>query len=200
MTLAENISDGMNERLRYLAAKFGLGILDPDSIQGAIDNLMDEGIYHDDFLEVMDLKAPRMDQVIQPFLRTLKRLGIEAPEKEEAVWLLIDHHTSRIAMQKVEAIEGLKQLKTDIYKGYNLQTLTKKYVGDSHGIEHLIGLYWGYQEMLERPNEVTYGGMTGSEGIEKIECEIVLEAKRWKKKYSPSLGSKGRGPYGPSRN
>ena len=40
-----------------------------------------------------------------------------------------------------------------------------KYVGDSVGLEHLIGAYWGYDDLTGRPQEVSFEGKYGPKAI-----------------------------------
>lgn len=181
-----NIDPGGNmmEPFEYLAAKLSLGKLDAFEIQKVVDELLNEGRYDDEFINIIDSMPPRMDEVMPSFLRLLDRLGVKVPAIDKAVWLLIDHYTARIADGIIDPIEGLKRLIADIYWDYDFHSRTREFLGDSHGIENLIGLYWGYDDMMDGVGEMFYNGKTGFEGLKELKQEIVSEARRWREANS----------------
>ena len=172
------------EHLRYQAAKLAIGKLDAFEIKQTVDSLVTEGICPDGFLEVLESNPPRLDEVREPFARMLRQLGAEILDQEAAVWAIIDHHTARIASHQAGAFEGLAQLISDVYWDVDFHSAAKGYLGDSHGIEHLIGLYWAYSDMLECPTEAWLNDKTADEALTELQSAIQAEAKRWQERYS----------------
>lgn len=52
-------------------------------------------------------------------------------------------------------------------------------VGDSHGIEHLMGAYYGYDDLDERPDEVSFEGRYGADAIAALDDDIRRLAAEW---------------------
>ena len=170
----------MKSSLRYQAARHGLGTLNADDIKATIQALVDEGLYLDAFLEALDSDLhPRMAEVLPAFLAALGHYHVIVPSREEAVWELIGYHLQNVASNHANALQELGKLVADVYWEYDFHTPTKNYLGDSHGIEHLIGLYWSADDMRERPQEISVNGMRGEEAWSELNRQIVIEAKRW---------------------
>lgn len=163
--------------LEFQAALYSFGHLNTQDMQKIIDGLLNEGTYADEFLDVIYPDYDTREEVGAAFKRSLKALGIVAPNYEEAVWTILRHYVSRIANQEIDALDGLKELMREM--DYNFHAKTKKYLGDSHGVEYLIGLYWDYYDVLEKPTEISINGKYGEEAIGEIKKEILIEAEKW---------------------
>jgi len=143
----------MNE-LAYIASRIAFGEITADEIQKTVNALLVKGVYCDHFVAIIDSKPPTLGEVLPPFTAYLKEQGVTIPTKDEAVWQIIAYHCSRITSGIVDPLAGLQQLIKVIYWNYDFHKRTKHYLGDSHGLEHLIGLYWGYDDMMARPQEI----------------------------------------------
>lgn len=182
----------MNSSLRYQAARQGLGTLSPEDIKATIKALVDDGLYLDAFLEALDSDShPRMEEVLPAFLAALRQYQLAIPSREEAVWQLIEHHLQNITSNQANALQELGKLVAEVYWEYDFQTPTKRYLGDSHGIEQLIGLYWSADDMRERPQEITFNGMHGDEAWSELNRQIVMEAIRWLRNQPPNPSIEG---------
>jgi hypothetical protein len=60
---------------------------------------------------------------------------------------------------------------------------SKKYVWDSHGLEHLIGAYWSFDELESRPDEVSFRGLYGNAAVKALEQHMVELAEDWLRKH-----------------
>jgi hypothetical protein len=56
---------------------------------------------------------------------------------------------------------------------------TGRFVGEEYGIAELIGCYWGYDDLEERPTEVSVGGHFGAPAIAALDAEVVRLARAW---------------------
>jgi hypothetical protein len=169
----------MNDSLRYKAARLGFGTLDADTMKTTVDALMNEGFYVDACLDALDSAPARVDEVLPAFRAALDHYGIALPSREEAVWQLIEYHVRQIASGACDPYEGLAKLISEVYWDYDFHTPTKQFLGDSHGIDQLIGLYWGADDLEDRPSEVSLNNKYGAEAWSELKREIGLEAERW---------------------
>ncbi|WP_372717601.1 hypothetical protein [Novipirellula sp.] len=80
--------------------------------------------------------------------------------------------------------QSLGEMVADVYWEYDFHAPTKKYLGDSHGIHHLIGLYWAHDDLCDRPHEVSLNGKYGDEAIAELDVEIVRAANTWMTDWS----------------
>jgi hypothetical protein len=167
--------------LQYIAARMAFDKVDAQEIRTAVDRLIEDGVYSDDFLAIIDSNPPTLTDVLAPFRTYLHRTGILFPDKEAAVWQIIRHHVARIVDGTTSPFEGLELLIADVYWDYDFHKPTTKFLGDSHGIEHLFGLYWGHDDMVERPSEVSCNGKYGEQGFQELEKEILKSSKDWMK-------------------
>jgi hypothetical protein len=166
--------------LRYQAARLGLGTLDADSIKGTIVELMADGFYDDECLNALDaFPHPRMEDVLPAFKAALAHYGVPLPDSEAAIWLLIEYRTRRMASGDADAVEELCRLIEDVYYAYDFHSPTRRFLGDSHDIERLIGLYWGSEELRKGPGE----SPASDEALVALNWDIRAEAGRWLAKH-----------------
>jgi hypothetical protein len=177
----------MNE-LGYLAARLAFGKVTAEEIRETVDTLLSEGIYCDEFVTITDANPPTLDEVLEPFRTYLRREGIALPDKDRAVWLILHHHLERITAGTIPAYEGLRGIINDVYWDYDFQGQTKEFLGDSHGIAPLMGLYWGRDDLLDRPTEVSCNGKYGEEALREHDREIRKAAKAWMEEFGEDVG------------
>ena len=156
-----------------------MGNLNADDIKSTIHELVDGGFYLDEFLDALDAKKPRMEEVLPAFVATLNHNGISLPDKEQAVWNLIEFHLREIALEASDSLEELAKLIADVYWDYDFHTPTQKYLGDSHGVEKLFGLYWAADDLRDSPEDISFDGKFGEEALSELKTQIVVEAKHW---------------------
>jgi hypothetical protein len=165
--------------LHYQAAKLAMGKLNADEIKATIHALVDGGFYLDDFLDALDSSRPRLDEVLPGLLAAFSHYGIVVPDKEQAVWILIEHHLKAITAGDSDPLEQLSKLIADVYWDYDFHTPTKEYLGDSHGIEHLIGAYWEADDLRENATGRGPSTTASAEEWAELRNQVVLQAKRW---------------------
>lgn len=173
----------MTNKLKYMAARIGLGIAHADEIKSLVNDLLDNEVYSDDFIDILDSNPTRMNEVVAPLTSYLNSIGIRIPNSEQAVWDLIAYHALAIAEGKIDPLKGLNSMIRDVYWNYDFSNSTREYLGDSHGIEQLIGYYWGYEDLVERPTEVSGNGQYGDDAIVELKKEIKREALQWTELY-----------------
>jgi len=166
----------MEPPIEYWAARHALRDLDGDRVAAVVDTLTDEGVWDETFVDVMDAHSHEVHDVLPLFLKALQHLGVQIPSTDEAVWYLIDYDTRRIAAGHVDPMDGLGQLINDVYWDYDFQGRTKQYLGDSHGLSKLIGLWWSYDEWRYCPDPFLSPGVTADDVLADLKAQTVAEA------------------------
>jgi hypothetical protein len=116
------------------------------------------------------------------FERLCDSLGCPVPTSDEAVDTAIAAQLSDIASGSVAPHAGLERLMNDIVRPHvNEETAAGEYqyVGESRRLQHLIGAYWGYDEIRERPSEVSIDGQCGDDAIALLNTQVVEFAREW---------------------
>jgi len=162
--------------LQLAAARYILGDLPSDELARIADALLDQGVYSLAIGELATTRHPLMADAGPLFEQALQDLNVEMPSHEEAVWVLLRHHIGRIAYEDVAPRDGL-QFMLDVYDRAHLNANSHTYVGDSHGIERLIGAYWAYEDLLARPAGQALE--THSEEIRDLDDVVVRAATEW---------------------
>jgi hypothetical protein len=148
----------------YLAAKIALGIVNAYEIQDDVNFLIEKGVFHNEFIDIIDSNPPSLVDVLIPYKKFLSRLNIEIPSKEDAIWILIDYHTGRIIFYDFVIYDCLYWLYRDVYGFVDS-------LGEAYGIDSLMYSYFQYEEIH------------GPGAKSKWEKHVVNEAKNWRTKY-----------------
>lgn len=56
---------------------------------------------------------------------------------------------------------------------------TARFVGEAYGIAELIGCYWGYDDLEERPAAVSVDGQFWHKAITALDAEVIRLAQLW---------------------
>jgi hypothetical protein len=84
----------------------------------------------------------------------------------------------RIAAGSVRPRAGLGEL-VAAHVGLPEPPGAARFVGEEYGIAELIGCYWGYDDLEERPTEVSVARQFGARAIEALDAEVVRLAQSW---------------------
>jgi len=94
------------------------------------------------------------------------------------VWILLRHYIGRIGSGDLAPRAGLSFIH-DLYMCADLDERSREYAGDSHGIQRLLSYSWGYDDLEERPTEVSFDGRYGAHAIRALDEEVVRLAREW---------------------
>jgi len=169
--------------IRQFAVRYRLGLQDTESLVRAADALLAEGHSEPAVVELSILESPIMAEAAPIFERVCAELGVTIPSKDEAIDELLRGYLESIASGALPPREGLAAIMREIYFPHFAGEPCKKYVGDSHGMEHLIGAYWGYDDLTARPQEVSFDGKYGAEAIASWGEFVRQHARDWLQKY-----------------
>src|SRR5687768_9576183 len=135
--------------LRHLAVRYRLGLQDTESLVRVADILVQEGRGTPAVTQLSILESPIMPDAGPLFERMCTELNIAVPTKDEAVDELLRHHLDAVASGTCRPRAGLEAIMREIYPHIAGEPC-KEYVGDSRGMQHLIGDYWSYDDLMER--------------------------------------------------
>ena len=146
---------------RYVA-----GIFHTEEILAYVDAKLNEGVWSEVFLEILDCEYEGWADISLLFEKYLTEIGIDIPDLETAVRRLVEYHIATIASGVVISYEQFKIMLQEI-DAYDYFSKTKNYVGDDLGIHHMYGWYY---EDCATVHEVNQGILEG--------------AKEWVSKYA----------------
>jgi hypothetical protein len=82
---------------------------------------------------------------------------------------------------------GLQRLMGDVVKPHvNAETAAGRYeyVGESRDLQPLIGAYWSYSELRERPTELSIDGRFGDEAVALLDKQVIGFARDWLERHA----------------
>jgi hypothetical protein len=100
----------------------------------------------------------------------------QVPSRAQIEWSLAGI-IRRIATGAVQPRVGLSELVTTYHGSPDLDD--GGFVGQEYGIAQLIGYFYGYDDLEERPAEVSFEGHSGARAIAALDVEIVRLARAW---------------------
>ncbi len=169
----------MTQALRLQAARLALGLwVDADQIKATVELLVDAGVWREAFLPALVERHPRPDDVMPAFRAALDHHGIVVPDKATAMRLLIAHHLRDVVATPSDARQQFGRFIHEVYWNGDHEMQDMKYVGDSLGIERLLGLYWTADDLRELQH-LTFNGHHGPQAWVELNRLIVAEAERW---------------------
>ena len=178
----------MTEALHLQAARLALGTLDADAIKATVESLVDAGVYLEPFLPALVERHPRLDDVRPAFLAALAHHAIAVPDKDAAIWELIEHHLRDVVATPSDALRQFGRFMDEEYWHCHLDMPARKHIGDSHGIERLLALYWSAGDLRER-QENSVNGQHGPQARVELNRLIVAEADLWLAERPEQQGS-----------
>jgi hypothetical protein len=170
--------------LKHLAIRYRLGLLNTESLVEIADKLLEEGRDTPSVIHLSVLESPIMAEAAPIFERICAEHKVIIPTREEAIIELLRFQLESIASGAIAPRKGLEAMMRESYFPYFAGEPSKKYVGDSRDLEHLIGAYWGYDDLVERPREVSWDGKYGAEAIASWEESVRQYARNWIQKHN----------------
>ncbi len=167
--------------VRVLRARLLLGVLRSHEFPALAVRLLEEG--HDaPELGVLATESNPVMSEVEPLLRrALESLDCRPLGDEEAVMVLLRDCVGRLARGELPPREGLQLMIDEVVDpGRSRGVITSKdYACDSLGLHELYGAYWAYDDLLERPSEVSFDGSYGDEAIERLDRHVRALASDW---------------------
>jgi hypothetical protein len=184
-----SIQREMLSQLRFQGLRHRLGLAEWPELRQVADEALNAEIYTPSLVDAAFDANEWLYEIGAAFEKALKALEIYIPEsKEECCWSLLHYHISQIESGVVQPQTGLKGVMEAFY-GCKLFDQSTNYVGDSHDIEAFICAYWGYDDLLERPQEVTYNDIAGEAAFLELDAYVLVSCKDWIE-HHPDYGFK----------
>jgi hypothetical protein len=168
------------QSLEVAAARYRLGRETAESLRDLGVSLVADGVDAAVPLAIVDEMT--LAEVGPVFERLCDSLGCPVQGLDQAVDIAIAAQLRDIASGTVAPHEGLERLMNDVVRPHvDAETAAGEYqyVGESRGLQHLIGAYWGYDEIRERPNEMSIDGQYGDDAIALLNAQVVEFARDW---------------------
>jgi|SRR6185312_5481547 len=165
--------------IQQFAIRYRLGLQDAESMVRAADALLAEGHSEPAVVELSILESQIMAEAAPIFERACAQLGVTIPNKDEAINKLLRFYVEAIALDVRSPHEDLSAMMREVYFPHFAGEPNKKYVGDSRGMEHLIGAYWAYDDLIGRPKECSWNSKYGAEAIANWEQSVRQYARDW---------------------
>ena len=138
----------MQGLLQYHAARISIGVQNPTEVKKAIDTLMAQGVYLDDFYDAIGWTHPRIDEVLRGLRAALDYFGIGIPRAADAVRIIVEYHVRRIASGSIDAVEGLQELVDAVDCSRSLSSQAARLMRECQdGIKDLQALYWCIEDV-----------------------------------------------------
>ena len=173
----------------WMALRHGLGLARSDELVRIGEALMEQDYYTTDVIELATLKNPTMAEAGPLFEKICRELVVFVPmSRRAAIDGLLRRHLEDIRSSRRPPINGLDAIMREVYWPYFSSEPCKESCGDLRGLHHLIGAYWGYDDLTQRPHEVSWDGKYGGEAIAAWGDFVRQCAEEWLDTYGELPG------------
>ncbi|MEL6106214.1 MAG: hypothetical protein AAFU85_09260 [Planctomycetota bacterium] len=176
-----SISD--RQELTLIAMRHGFSGVGCE-VRDVADRLLNAGVDHDALVTIYLAEPDDGEAIVRAMERFLIACNIRIPDRDTAIWGILEYHIDRIARRSGDPLDRLREMMDAVYYEYDFREKTIQWLGDSHGIHHLVGYFWVRESLMDRPDEVSCNGKYGVEGLAELKNEIVEAAKTWLDQYS----------------
>lgn len=169
-----------SKELLYMAARHVYGIAEGTELSQAASRAFDQGLSSPSLAELTTAKNPFEQKSL--FESSIQELGLTMPKRENCISLMLRYHIESIADGSVSPKKGLGNMMREVFYPADIhnQTTKGRYVGNSHGIEHLVGLYWGYDELQEQEKNIFKKVIKVIKGDhDALDKETILQSNVW---------------------
>src|SRR5437868_3502276 len=98
-----------NESIRFIAAKFVLGMATSDELSQFGDEMLNAGVYTDSLMELATERYPIWSEVSPLFKKALRELNFQLPSEQLAPQIAVSKFIGDIAEGRVTPVEGIEQ-------------------------------------------------------------------------------------------
>ena len=170
--------------------------LNINEIQGIFNKMMESGVYHDEFIDILYPTSAISEDFMGPLKVVLEKLAIEIPKNyQDAVYRILRYHLFHIVEGTSDPVEGMLAISADLdwyddmdapgehYYIWDYQD-KKKLSQVTQEIAYLVGFCWMYRaEWDDMRHVIHYKDYRGEEAIELLEKDIVKAAQVWVKQH-----------------
>ena len=168
--------------IELTAARYVLGIVPSEELKRAADQALDAGIDSPSLCELAGIIHSTMSEAGPLFEAALRELSVQAPSKEEAIWIVLSHWLTEISKGRLDPIDGMARVMSEVYHPAKLYERTKNFVGDSHDLQSLIGNYYAVDDG-DIARIAANGLHDEAELLKETRMNMVRQAKEWLAKH-----------------
>ena len=172
----------MASNIELTAAQYVLGSVPSEELKRAADQALDAGVVTPSLAELACIIHPIMSETGPLFEAMLRELSIQVPSKEEAIWIVLRHWLTEISEGRLDPMDGMARVMSEVYDPANLHGRTKSYVGDSHDLQGLIGNYYTVDDG-DIARIASYGLHDETKLLKETRMNMVRQAKEWLAKH-----------------
>ena len=173
----------VHPNIQLIAGRYRLGLANGEDLVGVADALLEGGQSDDAVIELASLSNPIMSEAGPLFENMCSKLSVVIPNSADAISMVLHESMLTIVSDQSATRRELTHLVRNIYYPILSKEHSTKYVGDSRGLENLIGAYWMYDEVHERPNEVSFQGKYGQEALLLLDKHVRQLANEWLQRH-----------------
>ena len=166
-----------SDRLRLAAAQLALRCATGADLKAAASGAADDGPVTPNLAALLTLRDDTLTEAEPLFRMALQDLHLAMPSADEALWLVLRTNIHAIAAGSTDPEKGLERI-VAISNAVDLHGRSAKTVGDSHGIQYLLGTYWELHDVRAHTTEVGFQQNYGSV-LETLRSKAVEHAKTW---------------------
>lgn len=165
-------------------ANYVLGNVDEQDLIHIATNALVEG-YDSPSLRILAGESDTANpfEINSIFKSVLRELEVELPTEDEAIMMLLCYHIEKIAEGRTPPRERMETIMEEIYYPGKLFEKEKEFVGESHDLNHLIGCYYSYDDIEERPKKWILGRLSDKKSMKALDQEMIEHAKEWLKRH-----------------
>lgn len=166
--------------IELAAARYRLGQVSGQPLIALAEELLAEG--HDEAVKLAIADDPAMSEIGPLFEALCSQLGQPIPDPHEAADIITTAILCEILAGSLKPQPGLAQLMDDVYYPHVAnegESGVGHYVGETHDLHHLIGAFWSYAELRERPTELSIDGKSGEAATFILDSQVRQYAQDW---------------------
>jgi len=175
----------MVDPLNLTSARFRLGLENGPSLKKFAEEYLAAGHEEPSLVQLAVLDEDGLADVAPAFEAACRQLRHEVPSMGDAIPIAVAGALSDIVTGKVEPHAGLRELRVIYGKVWPLETPDPsvpeqaEMLGGEFGLSDLLGAYYGYDDIRERPTEVSFEDKFGAEALEALDQFVVAKSKEW---------------------
>jgi hypothetical protein len=167
--------------LGVAAARFRLGLQTADTLRALAVRLLDRGYDDDAVVRLAVADDLNTDEVAPLFKRVCAAHAVPVPDASRAIDVVAADWLRRLVAEDLSPEATLTTLFREIDDGLRDDDAQfgASHVGESHDLGELVGARWGYDELHNRPDEISYHDLYGQDALRRLDADAKRFAAAW---------------------
>lgn len=173
--------DALN--LQLVAARYQLGLLPSSEFPRIAMAALEAGCDGIALCELSCEQRPTLSEHGAVFERALRDCSVTIPSTDDAVDCVLRHYLHSIASGDLPPREGMYRVVNDLYHPHIAKHPVRQFVGDQRALQDLIGAFYSYDDLYERPTEVSFEGFYGPAAVPSFDRYVRQLAGEWLRQH-----------------